>query len=1350
MDEVNREHLLRFIKNNITDYSDKSQVIPRIIQEYYTTKDNYVKFISDKTKQLKLTIPDFENIVSGSVENKIMTNLPVIFNEKKDKLEMFIRDNENTTNIMEITLSFTIKDIDIIKIDNFQKELLLYKINSIKNKKNKLEHIAFTDEREEKLEELNTQWNIMKDDIERFTTKYIKKLEKKNKQNKKQTEFNNNIITLNNQESLHNFHNNYIIKLLSNTLNPIENKIDFIYYVVLNLLINRVNKIETTFDNIPLTQSIVGSIVYNSAEDITLENMFIVKEESSQDYTVFNMEGDVSNLSKDVAEFINDKSINTQYLQNIIDVINIGHVKVQKKILLDQSLLTKKQITYTLNKNTINEDYKDVDSEMDMSAFKINQEEVNMPAYKLMTSMKEFDSFLITDTSKKVYITSNIKHTNIGDAFINAEQDGILVKENCEGCGDSLNLLKNWRVKLTKGFININPSNSQILPIILDEHKFSSVTHYLMFYKNIENLSIANKYLFSGSKGKIQVDISNSDINNDQLNETTNILQIPNILFELARITTAKIVQNKEFTKILSDLNNDITIINAVNDDTSSGNYEIAKELLFVKKYLREGNIHTFYPFYERDVDMASKIHKKTQEEHVTEFIKIRSEKVIKKKEIISNDIEYNIDDVDINYREFSTTEGFMREAHKMLELNTLHRYVQTKLNKEIYDVPTNGDCLYHAVVISLFEQDIFNKLQGFMGRHFSKSNLFVSKEIEIVGYEGIIKRKLFLNNTVSLLRRIVADTIEENYNIYLKFIRSIKIDETTDIQEQISSKIDAVSGDNQKKYRFMDDLVIYVERSRLYTNIFDYINSIRIDSKDSGNYKKGWGSSTELTIISALFGVDIQTYPSNSIDIRNLDSYYKFTFSKSKKLISIPRQYLKRVKKRIETINLGHLTNYPQHYLSIIENVELLETKLGLNIETPTEIINPSNITKDLLEMGFSLELIETALVHTYGNKENAIEFILSNLRTFKGELESDDDKNYLFQLGDISVSIADRMTNIQDFFDLGPDAHSTYFRDYEYLESTHNYIQWLFPTRDASRFHSKKLLSSSELVKLRASDLAKNNLIQTLITMWDFYGADLEFFDDERTGDLNFSILNNTNYRERIENINTRSGLHNTARITRILTYLDLMADHGDSDDFILRLQYNFLDYFITAICQNPLQIVWDNSYFNSSVKTSIEYWVDTIRDLEKRKRYYELIKIYLSQSDQRSSLQFGGKIKRNYSGLEKINEKYYSFSYKYKNFNYDIAYRILPNKKNKNIEILGFLQDGGKIAYDKNIKTLSHKDHILTKLYDQLYRKTLNLKDKEIKKVNYYKDAKSNKIFYGGNIVGYLNNNKHIDFL
>lgn len=109
----------------------------------------------------------------------------------------------------------------------------------------------------------------------------------------------------------------------------------------------------------------------------------------------------------------------------------------------------------------------------------------------------------------------------------------------------------------------------------------------------------------------------------------------------------------------------------------------------------------------------------------------------------------------------------------------------------------------------------------------------------------------------------------------------------------------------------------------------------------------------------------------------------------------------------------------------------------------------------------------------------------------------------------------------------------------DYPQLEYTHDYIQWLFPLVEQSRFNRSAPTLTPEVIQtFRASEELKINLLKSLALMLDFYGLKLVTYPSSQ-----IEIAKSNHYLERKKEwINPRN--HNYLRLTRILTCLKLLG--------------------------------------------------------------------------------------------------------------------------------------------------------------------------------------------------------------
>jgi hypothetical protein len=102
----------------------------------------------------------------------------------------------------------------------------------------------------------------------------------------------------------------------------------------------------------------------------------------------------------------------------------------------------------------------------------------------------------------------------------------------------------------------------------------------------------------------------------------------------------------------------------------------------------------------------------------------------------------------------------------------------------------------------------------------------------------------------------------------------------------------------------------------------------------------------------------------------------------------------------------------------------------------------------------------------------------------------------------------------------------------DYQ-LESCHDFIQWVFPNRVASRFNPVAPILDKEVIEALATyDAATSNIRQMLFRMYSFYEFEVTNFDD---GTYQLGLVDDLNPPRWV-----RPGDHNFLRLSRILLCL------------------------------------------------------------------------------------------------------------------------------------------------------------------------------------------------------------------
>ena len=125
------------------------------------------------------------------------------------------------------------------------------------------------------------------------------------------------------------------------------------------------------------------------------------------------------------------------------------------------------------------------------------------------------------------------------------------------------------------------------------------------------------------------------------------------------------------------------------------------------------------------------------------------------------------------------------------------------------------------------------------------------------------------------------------------------------------------------------------------------------------------------------------------------------------------------------------------------------------------------------------------------------------------------------------------------------------------EELESVHDWVQWIFPTKRPSKFNpDAPLLDTDTIIEFKLNNNIKNNVRAALAKMLCFYFNDNDAYPPWMT-----------------------SGNHNYLRLTRILTSLSLLGFEAEAKDLLIRLN--------RACGKNPLVGKDTIAMWNATVK-------------------------------------------------------------------------------------------------------------------------------------------------------------------
>ena len=1325
MEDVNSLDFSTFLLNNFSNEESTPGDLALLIQRYYELKMENSKFLINPKKRLR-TIPDFSAMLKSDYDRvsnpgkELTTNLPMVFIESAEKLQIDIKDANCDKSIVEIIIKIGTKKTSDERITNVHKELFLYDIASIKSKQSTTE-TSDSSRNTEVLDELAGTWTSLKAEIDTFTTKYETFIQDNRLLKTMLSNYHNNVIHNINTQSLSDFENNITVSNLTNTGAVGDDTARIIkFYMIINILLTKYNKIQALLSGNKLELNMVRSVVFKRADPITINNIFIVNRRvSSTKLSIIDMKGVETDVPADLyAQVYEQQKISPNEFGEFTRKHRLADIEVSVKKISKTPLKYSGTVHYVLDSTKRQSlAYKDLLNNGGLITGEISQEIINPPVYKLKKTMKSLSKLISYEVGKSIFISPKIPHAKMGFGVINALSGDVLVSESSGPANIFLDKIPDWRNKLVRSYINTD-SHGVVTPIILNAQAFSSITHYLLYYANLNDTAIANTYLYSGSNGlkEVLADFTNLVTNNSNWSGSDNNLRVPNHVYELLRITAAKFSQVNNLKDILLNTG-EYAIKNAFNGDAIHGVYEISKELLFVRAKLRADTVHEIYPEFEVDMRTLAKLKKSIHSKQRSGFISIGAETGFptNTEVIIADSIE--------TPKVIAYDPAFMVHVYKKMQMQKLKHYVENVLLKHIYPVPSSVNALFDSLACSMFDAGVFKSLPPVLKTIFSDSVLVTEK-----GYITLNDRLLqkpILRKAALELKKLTAEVIDLTNQEFEEFVKSLAIKKTSgripSINRLLNIKnhIDRRATIQQRpKLYFIHDLLMKIEYSNRYTDIDDYISSIRNASLKTPSYEEAWGGFHELTAISALFSLDITTYPSYSADTDVSDGNF-FEQRKSLLTCSIPRKYMNS-SQTVTPIELGFLGDNPKHYISIV-SADNMEFQLEAILKTDADVEDDGNLLK-LLGMGFSINLASEALRLNKNNMARAMEYIFGALQSHVDVLESRDQYNFEFQIGDLGVTIGKGITYIQQFHE---GALNSYFKNYHYLEHTHNYIQWLFPNHRPSVFNTdnRVILKLSELELLRENDIARGNLFLSLQTMVDFFGGDLYMKRRDTGGDYP-EINPNSNIRQRLENINSPAGHHNLLRITRILKYLNLMREYT--------LQYLIINYFLTEIFQTDHGISWD-----SKVVDSLEYWIDTITDPSEHAHYAETLLFHKNFPKQREQpgVQVGGNSKL----LTELKQDYFKFPYKYKNKIYNIAYTSYGGSGKKNrTKILGILDKNSKIDYDRRVKKGSFYDNIMSKVHKRLSNNTIKLIGGSIEKIPYMIDS-GNSVYVNRNRIG-----------
>ncbi|XP_068407684.1 opioid growth factor receptor-like protein 1 isoform X1 [Eschrichtius robustus] len=162
----------------------------------------------------------------------------------------------------------------------------------------------------------------------------------------------------------------------------------------------------------------------------------------------------------------------------------------------------------------------------------------------------------------------------------------------------------------------------------------------------------------------------------------------------------------------------------------------------------------------------------------------------------------------------------------------------------------------------------------------------------------------------------------------------------------------------------------------------------------------------------------------------------------------------------------------------------------------------------------------------------------------------------------------------------------------DYEKLEYSHTYIQWLFPLREQGLNFYAKELTTYEIEEFKKTKEAIRRFLLAYKMMLEFFGIKLI----DKTGNVARAV----NWQERFQHLN--ESQHNYLRITRILKSLGELGYESFKSPLVKFILHE-------ALVENTIPNI---------KQSALEYFVYTIRDRRERRRLLRFAQKHYTPSE------------------------------------------------------------------------------------------------------------------------------------
>lgn len=162
----------------------------------------------------------------------------------------------------------------------------------------------------------------------------------------------------------------------------------------------------------------------------------------------------------------------------------------------------------------------------------------------------------------------------------------------------------------------------------------------------------------------------------------------------------------------------------------------------------------------------------------------------------------------------------------------------------------------------------------------------------------------------------------------------------------------------------------------------------------------------------------------------------------------------------------------------------------------------------------------------------------------------------------------------------------------DFEKLEHSHTYIQWLFPLREQGLNFYAKELTTYEIEEFKKTKEAIRRFLLAYKMMLEFFGIKLT----DKTG----NVARAANWQERFQHLN--ESQHNYLRITRILKSLGELGYESFKSPLVKFILHE-------ALVENTIPNI---------KQSALEYFVYTIRDRRERRKLLRFAQKHYTPSE------------------------------------------------------------------------------------------------------------------------------------